>query len=57
MYTPCLPYTRSDESVHVVDQYTKSFAPTQKSGGGRDLLRCDSFTTNEKRKWVLLDNS
>ena len=34
MYTPCLPYTRSDESVHVVDQYTKSFAPTQKSGGG-----------------------
>ena len=55
MYTPCLPYTRSDESVHVVDQYTKSFAPTQKSGGGgggggRDLLRCDSFTTNEKRK-------
>ena len=40
MYTPCLPLTRSDECVHVVGQYMKPIASTQKSrgrgGGGRE---------------------
>ena len=38
MYTLCLPLTGSDECVHVVGQYVKSFASTPKlgwGGGGR----------------------
>ena len=53
MYTLCLPLTGSDECVHVVGQYVKSFASTPKlggrgRGGGREKrerdLRCNSFT-------------
>ena len=57
MYTPCLPLTSSNLYVHAVGQYTKPFASTPKSTGGRRErdLRCHSFTTNGNRKRIQCD--